>query len=179
MLMRVSAILVAIAAVRAMFGQYGTMARRVAVAGTVAGIAVVTILAVLNARRERALRRHVAGLALDEQLQAITDDPELRDVAAGDVFGNERRDWVWTFAKWLGPWLALLYLPMLYLLVPVSEHDGRLLLGLCVPGVIIWSTWWRRYVRFYKCPTCGERLPAVSLRPVRYVCGACATTWRL
>jgi hypothetical protein len=120
----------------------------------------------------------VAGLALDQQLQAITDDPELRDIAAGVVFGNERRDWVWMIAKWLGPVLALLYMPLLYLLVP-GDHDGRMLIALSCPGVIVWSVWWRRYVRLYKCPTCGTRLPVISQRPIRYVCGACATTWRL
>src|SRR5580704_4649596 len=39
-------------------------------------------------RRDRATRQMLAALPLEQQIAAIKADPETRDVAAGDVFGN-------------------------------------------------------------------------------------------
>jgi Flp pilus assembly protein TadB len=131
-------------------------------------------------RRDRATRRELAALPLDQQIQAIKADPEIRDLAAGDVLGNERRDRNWHLARILGPWLAILYLPTLYLIVANRHENGLVVMALVVVGMGSWGWWMRRYVRDYRCPTCGARhLPAVSLRPLRYVCLRCATTWRL
>src|ERR1700722_5340037 len=131
-------------------------------------------------RQDRATRQMLATLPLEQQIAAIKADPETRDVAAGDVFGNERRDWNWQFAHALGPWLGLLYLPILYLIVARQHENGLVVMGLAVLGVLTWRWWARRYLREYRCRTCGAgHLPVISLRPVRYVCVRCATTWRL
>ncbi|GEM_PF-6625543 len=132
-------------------------------------------------RAERAIRRRVAMLPLEEQIAALEADPVVRDAAAGDVFGNERRDRLWSSARIAGPLLGLFYVPLLYWLslTPAEKPDGRILLALLVPGFVIWRLWAVHYVRHYRCPSCARTLPAISLRPIRYVCGACATTWRL
>ena len=130
-------------------------------------------------RRERAIRRTVATLPLDEQIAAIQADAEVRDAAAGDVFGNERPDRMWLFTRTVGPFLALLYLPALYLILAGRNPNGLIAMGLAVVGIFLWRWWARRYIMRYRCPRCGSRIPAVSVRPIRYVCVPCAITWRL
>jgi hypothetical protein len=131
-------------------------------------------------RRDRTIRRTVATLPLNEQVAAIGADPDVRDAAAGDVFGNERQDRMWQFTRWVGPWLAFFYPSVLYWMAAGERANGLVVMGLAVVGIVIWRFLARHYVRHYRCPTCGARpLPAVSLRPVRYVCLQCATTWRL
>lgn len=165
--------LLAMAATRARWGAMGealTAGALVVVAGT-AGV--------LVWRRNRELRRHVAQLPLQEQLEALEDDPDVRDAAAGLVFGNERRDWLWQVSRIAGPCLAVFYLPLLYTILAGPDPNGVLVIGLGVVGVLIWRQWVRHYVSRYHCPGCGSLIPAVSLRPVRFVCLNCATTWRL
>jgi hypothetical protein len=131
-------------------------------------------------RRDRAVRQAVAALPLEEQIAAIQSDPSVRDVAAGDVFGNERRDWNWQLTRTLGPWLAIFYLPVLYSILAGDRLDGRIVMALAVLGILAWRYWIKGYVRRYRCPTCrAQHLPVVSIRPVRFVCVTCATTWRL
>jgi len=137
------------------------------------------IAAFVNWRREREIRRTVATLPLDEQIAAIQADAEVRDAAAGDVFGNERPDRMWQFTRAAGPLLGMLYLPALYLVIADRQANGLIAMGLAVVGIFLWRWWARRYVTRYQCPRCGARIPAVSLRPVRYVCVPCAITWRL
>jgi hypothetical protein len=167
------AALVVMGAARTMWGPpgEGIAAGGLVLIGAVAGL--------LVWRRERQLRRHVAQLPLEEQLKALEADPEVRDAAAGLVFGNERRDRVWQITRWLGPWLAILYLPLLYAIVARPDPNGIVLIALGCLGVLAWRQWLRHYVGRYRCPGCGARIPAVSLRPVRFVCLGCATTWRL
>jgi len=130
-------------------------------------------------RREREIRRTVAALPLDEQIKVIQNDAEVRDAAAGDVFGNERPDRMWQFTRTVGPFLALLYLPALYLILAGRNPNGLIAMALAVVGIVLWRWWARRYITRYQCPRCGSRIPAVSLRPIRYVCVPCAITWRL
>jgi len=139
----------------------------------------VLVLAFLDWRREREIRRVVATLPLEQQIEAIQSDAHIRDAAAGDVFGNERMDRTWQFTRVIGPLLGLLYLPSLYLILAGRSANGLIAMGLAVLGIVLWRWWARRYVVRYQCPRCGARIPAVSLRPVRYVCVPCAITWRL
>jgi len=140
---------------------------------------IVSVLGYLDWRDERKIRRAVATLPLEEQIEAIRKDAQVRDAAAGDVFGNERADRRWQITRILGPLLGLLYLPGLYLLIAGRSANGLIVMGLAVLGIVLWRWWARRYVTRYQCPRCGARIPAVSLRPVRYVCVPCAITWRL
>lgn len=167
------AALLVMAVTRARWGVMGealTAGALIVVAGT-AGV--------LVWRRDRELRRRVAELPLEEQLEALEEDPDVRDAAAGVVFGNERRDWLWQVTRLAGPCLAVFYLPLLYTLVARPDPNGVVVIGLGVVGVVIWRQWARHYIGRYRCPGCGALIPAVSLRPVRFVCLSCSTTWRL
>jgi hypothetical protein len=157
-------------------GRWGT---RGEIAVIVSLLVACVILGVVEWHRNRALRRVVASLPLDEQISAIASDPGIRDAAAGDVFGNERRDWHWPLLRIVGPWLAIFYLPVLYSILAGDNFDGRIVMGLVVLGIVVWRFWIRRYIRRYRCPACRAPLPIISARPIRYVCVACATTWRL
>jgi Flp pilus assembly protein TadB len=155
---------------------WGSLGERIVIGGV---LILFAIAALVDWRREREIRRTVATLPLDEQIAAIQADAEVRDAAAGDVFGNERPDRTWQFTRAAGPVLGMLYLPALYRVVADRRANGLVAMGLAVVGVFLWRWWARRYVTRYHCPRCGARIPAVSLRPVRYVCGPCAITWRL
>lgn len=133
----------------------------------------------LHKRKERRLRRAVAALPLDEQIAAINSDPDIRDAAAGDVFGNERHDRRWQLTRVVGPLLGVFYLPLLYVLASGTDVNGLVCMALAFAGLAGWYLYARRYVGRYRCPTCRGRIPAVSLRPARFVCVPCATTWRL
>jgi hypothetical protein len=139
----------------------------------------VAVLGYLDWRQERTIRRAIATLPLDAQIEAIRTDAHVRDAAAGDVFGNERADRMWQFTRIVGPALGLFYLPALYLMVAGRNPHGLITMGLAVLGIFLWRWWARRYITRYQCPRCGARIPAVSLRPVRFVCVPCAITWRL
>jgi hypothetical protein len=130
-------------------------------------------------RRELEIRRTIAALPLEEQIAAIQSDAQVRDAAAGDVFGNERLDRMWQLTRVAGPILGIVYLPALYLILADRHANGLATMGLAVLGIFVWRWYARRYVTRYQCPRCGARIPAVSLRPVRYVCVPCAITWRL
>jgi Flp pilus assembly protein TadB len=133
----------------------------------------------LNWRQERRIRREVAALPLEAQIEAINHNEVIRDAAAGDVFGNERPDRGWQFTRAAGPLLGMLYLPVLYLIFAGRHPNGLIAMGMAVLGILLWRWYARRYVARYRCPRCGGRIPPVSLRPVRFVCVPCAITWRL
>jgi Flp pilus assembly protein TadB len=156
--------------------QWGTTGESVAL-----GMVVLTVgtIGYVDWRRARRIRRAIAALPLEEQIEAIRNDAEVRDAAAGDVFGNERADRTWQVTRFLGPWLGVCYLPGLYLIGAGRNANGLIMMVLAVVGYVTWRWYARRYVSRYQCPRCGKRIPAVSLRPVRYVCVPCAITWRL
>lgn len=167
----------ALAVLAAARSRWGSQSDAIAV---VALVVLCAIAGYIVWRRERAVRQAVAALPLEEQIAAIKSDPNIRDVAAGDVFGNERRDWNWQLTRTLGPWLAMFYLPVLYSILAGDRVDGRIVMALAVLGVVAWGYWTKRYVTRYRCPTCrAQHLPVVSIRPLRVVCVTCATTWRL
>jgi hypothetical protein len=80
-------------------------------------------------RRELEIRRAIAALPLEEQIAAIQSDAQVRDAAAGDVFGNERLDRMWQFTRVAGPILGMMYLPTLYLILADRNANGLATIG--------------------------------------------------
>jgi hypothetical protein len=130
------------------------------------------------------VRRRFRALDAEGRREALRVTPQLMNVVAGDVYGNERLDYLWALNSVLGGLAALLYLPVLYTIATtgtLSRHSEVTAthLVLMVAGVLTFRAYSRHRLRAYVCPACHAAPECVSSDPVRFHCQTCGTTWLL
>jgi hypothetical protein len=130
------------------------------------------------------VRRRFRALDAEAQRAALRATPQLINVVAGDVYGNERLDYVWALNSALGGLASLLYLPVLYTIATtgtLSRHSEVTAthVALMLAGMATFRPYSRYRLRTYVCPACHTAPECVSSDPVRFHCKACDTTWLL
>jgi hypothetical protein len=130
------------------------------------------------------VRRRFRALDTESRRAALRATPQLMNVVAGDVYGNERLDYVWALNSVLGGLASLLCLPVLYTIATtgtVSRHSEVTAahVALMLAGVVTFRVYSRHRLRTYVCPACHTAPERVSSDPVRFHCKPCGTTWLL